>query len=152
MTERHVVQEQMLDEGLGESNACIENTMSHSIGELYNFCCLCCSPCGCGSFKEVYAGNEGLVLRFGVLNRKVPPGRHRINCLTEEVKEVFLRTAQFDLPPMSVITKDTLTCVVDAICRYTVLDSEKAALVVTVFFFLGLNCIWAKSRKKFVKI
>ena len=85
---------------------------------------------------EVTAGNEGLVLKFGVYERKVQPGRHRINCMTEQIVDVYVRTEQFDLPPMIVITKDTLTCTVDAICYFQVADAVKAKLEVQLEVFL----------------
>merc|ERR1719482_1451557 len=122
--------DEMLRAELGENDAKIENAVGTCVGETFNICCLLCAPCGCGSFKEVTAGNEGLILRFGVYERKVQPGRHRINCMTESILDVYVRTEQFDLPPMTVITKDTLTCTVDAICYFQVVDAVKASLEV----------------------
>jgi regulator of protease activity HflC (stomatin/prohibitin superfamily) len=123
-------QQAMLVAELGENKASIENAVGTCVGEAFNICCLPLAPCGFGSFKEVTAGNEGLVLRFGVYERKVQPGRHRINCMTEHIVDVYVRTEQFDLPPMVVITKDTLTCTVDAICYFQVVDAVKASLEV----------------------
>jgi regulator of protease activity HflC (stomatin/prohibitin superfamily) len=123
-------QQAMLEAELGENKAVVENKVGTLVGEIFNCCCLPLAPCGFGSFKEVTAGNEGLVLRFGVFERKVQPGRHRINCMTETILDVYVRTEQFDLPPMVVITKDTLTCTVDAICYFQVVDAVKASLEV----------------------
>jgi regulator of protease activity HflC (stomatin/prohibitin superfamily) len=123
-------QQAILQAELGENKASIENTVGTCVGETFNLLCLPFAPCGCGSFKEVTAGYEGLILRFGVFQRKVQPGRHRINCMTENIMDVYVRTEQFDLPPMVVITKDTLTCTVDAICYFQVVDAVKASLEV----------------------
>merc|ERR1719506_2982472 len=116
---------------LGYNDASVENKVAACVGETYNCCCIPFAPCGKGSFKEVTAGHEGLVLHFGVFERKVPPGRHKINCMTESILDVFVRTEQFNIPMMEVITKDTLTCEVDAICYYQVVDSVKASFEVS---------------------
>jgi len=123
-------QQEMLKAGLEYNDASREIKVAACVGEAYNCCCLPCAPCGMGSFKEVTAGHEGLVLHFGVFERKVPPGRHKINCMTESILDVFVRTEQFNIPMMEVITKDTLTCEVDAICYYQVVDSVKASFEV----------------------
>lgn len=70
--------------------------------------CVVCSICGCGPVKTINQGEIGLVVRFGKIHKKLPPGLHTINNCTDQVIVVDMRLNQIKASQIFT-TKDNLT-------------------------------------------
>ena len=53
-------------------------------------CCIC-APCGCGPVKTISQGEIGLLIRFGRVFKKLPPGLHTVNSCTDKLVIVDMR-------------------------------------------------------------
>jgi len=81
--------------------------------------------------RSVRNYERAIIFRLGKLTgRSVGPGIFLINPLTDEIFVVDLRIQTFELPPQSMMTKDTVTVHVDAICFMKVMDAIKCKLEV----------------------
>lgn len=127
-----------MDESGG--GASLQNKQSSMMGDCYGACCFCCAACGCAAnLTTISQGYVGVVMEFGKYTRTLPPGRHVFNIMTEKVVPVNLRTVCLDIPAQSLITKDNLTVMIDAVCFYKVFDAPKAAFSVENYSYaLGM--------------
>jgi regulator of protease activity HflC (stomatin/prohibitin superfamily) len=94
----------------------------------------CCIAGASGkNLVDVQAGHVGVVLRFGRYHKLLPPGRHRINVMSDVVTEVATRVAVCDVPPQAVLTSDNLAITADAALYYSVSDAAQATFAVDDF-------------------
>jgi erythrocyte band 7 integral membrane protein len=70
--------------------------------------CVVCAACGCGPVKIINQGEIGLLIRFGRVLRKLPPGLHSINGCTDKVIVADMRLNTTKNTQTST-TKDNLT-------------------------------------------
>jgi hypothetical protein len=61
--------------------------------------CVPCAPCDCGPVRKISTGHIGLIIEFGRLIKKLPPGLHTLNNCTEKLLIVDIRTKILDIPP-----------------------------------------------------
>jgi regulator of protease activity HflC (stomatin/prohibitin superfamily) len=123
-----------------------ENTQSESyrscldcFGSIPKCCCICCAPCGCGPVKTIDEGHEGLIMTLGRYTRKVGPGIHALNPLTETIRIVDMRAQMCNIPAQNLLTKDNVTLTVDAFCQFKITIPELAAFKVKdVIQMIGL--------------
>lgn len=83
----------------------------------------------CKTFKEY---ERATIFRLGRLKAKKAsgPGIFFVNCFTDTYCKVDLRTVVFDIPPQEVLTKDSVTIRVDAVCYYKVVDATQSVVAV----------------------
>ena len=83
-------------------------------------------------YKFTKEYERAAIFRLGRLkNRKASgPGIFFVNCFTDTYCQVDLRTVVFDIPPQEVLTKDSVTIRVDAVCYYKVTDATKSVVSV----------------------
>lgn len=98
-------------------------------------CCLCVI-CGCGPIKEVQQGYVGLLIEFGKLKKKLGPGLHTINPMTEQILLVDLRAQVINIAKQSLLTKDNVTVQVDAYVNYRISIPEFAIFKVANYIDL----------------
>ena len=70
-------------------------------------CCICAS-CGCGPTRIISQGEIGILVRFGRVFDKLPPGLHTINSCTDKMITVDMRLSTIQ-SVQAFTTKDNLT-------------------------------------------
>lgn len=82
---------------------------------------------GVSSVKIVQQGNEALVERLGVYDRKLVPGPRFVIPVIERVAfRETIREKVLDIPPQPCITRDNVSITVDAVVYWRIVDMEKA--------------------------
>jgi len=99
----------------------------HGFGEMVK--CLCCpfSPFSeCGPIKVIEQGSVGVITRFGIFERAVPPGMYVYNVMTQRIQKVQMRMQTIEVPRQAAMTQDNLVVQVDAVTFVTVVDASRA--------------------------
>jgi regulator of protease activity HflC (stomatin/prohibitin superfamily) len=79
------------------------------------------------SAKVIQQGNEALVERLGVYDRKLEPGLKFVIPIWERVAfQETIREKVLDIPPQPCITRDNVSITVDAVIYWRIVDMEKA--------------------------
>ncbi len=82
---------------------------------------------GVSSVKIIQQGNEALVERLGVYDRKLEPGPKFVIPIIERVAfQETIREKVLDIPPQPCITRDNVSITVDAVVYWRIVDMEKA--------------------------
>ncbi len=82
---------------------------------------------GVSSVKVIEQGNESLVERLGVYDRKLEPGlRFVIPVIDRVAYRETIREKVLDIPPQPCITRDNVSITVDAVVYWRIVDMEKA--------------------------
>jgi regulator of protease activity HflC (stomatin/prohibitin superfamily) len=82
---------------------------------------------GVSSVKIIQQGNEALVERLGVYDRKLVPGPKFVIPIIERVAfQETIREKVLDIPPQPCITRDNVSITVDAVVYWRIVDMEKA--------------------------
>ena len=92
--------------------------------------------------KIVPEGYHALVVRFGKYNRTVTPGINFIIPFAEKLQKVDIREQVMDIPTQEAITLDNVSCMVDGIVRFQVVNPSVAIFKVQHY----INQISAKSQ------
>ncbi|NJP09001.1 MAG: paraslipin [Leptolyngbyaceae cyanobacterium RU_5_1] len=79
-----------------------------------------------GSVKIINQGFEGIVERLGRYQRTLKPGLNFVVPLLDAVLVETTREQLLEIEPQSVITRDSLTIMVDAVLFWKILDVQKA--------------------------
>jgi erythrocyte band 7 integral membrane protein len=68
------------------------------------------------------------IFRLGRLKqaKAVGPGMFWVNMFTDSYIKVDLRTVSFDIPAQEILTKDSVTIRVDAVCYYRTTNATKS--------------------------
>ena len=75
------------------------------------------------SLKIVKEYERAVIMRLGRINRYPKgPGLFFILPCTDKVQIVDLRTVAFEVPPQEILTKDSVTAAVDAVCYFRTID------------------------------
>jgi hypothetical protein len=80
-----------------------------SCGTCPQKCCVVCAACNCGPVSKISTGQVGLLMEFGKLIKKLPPGLHTINSCSQKLLVADIRTKILDIPPQNLLTKDNVT-------------------------------------------
>jgi len=92
--------------------------------------------------KVVPEGYHGLVVRFGKYNRTIKPGLNLLIPFIESIQRVDIREQVMDIPTQEAITIDNVSCMVDGIVRFKVVNPSIAIFKVQNY----VNQISAKSQ------
>lgn len=79
-------------------------------------------------FKTVQEYERAVIFRLGRLKKGKPsgPGLFFIIPCIDSIQKVDLRTVSMDVPPQEILTKDSVTVAVDAVCYYRVANPMAA--------------------------
>ncbi|NJP10900.1 MAG: paraslipin [Leptolyngbyaceae cyanobacterium RU_5_1] len=82
---------------------------------------------GVSSVKIIQQGNEALVERLGVYDRKLTPGPRFVLPVVDRIAfRETIREKVLDIPPQPCITRDNVSITVDAVVYWRIVDMEKA--------------------------
>eukprot|EP00429_Kryptoperidinium_foliaceum_P063005 CAMPEP_0176064898 /NCGR_PEP_ID=MMETSP0120_2-20121206/32373_1 /TAXON_ID=160619 /ORGANISM="Kryptoperidinium foliaceum, Strain CCMP 1326" /LENGTH=339 /DNA_ID=CAMNT_0017398479 /DNA_START=53 /DNA_END=1072 /DNA_ORIENTATION=- len=101
-------------------------TILQAWGELVKVLCCPLLCCEIGPIAVVEQGWVGVLTRFGVYERQLPPGLYVYNCMTQKVKQVCMKMQTIEVPRQAAMTKDNLSVQVDAVSFITVVDPSRA--------------------------
>jgi len=76
--------------------------------------------------KIIPEGFQGLVVFLGKYNRTIHPGLNLIFFPFEQVQRVDIREQVMDIPTQEAITQDNVSCMVDGIARFKVVNPSTA--------------------------
>ncbi|GMM37057.1 hypothetical protein DASC09_043820 [Saccharomycopsis crataegensis] len=92
------------------------------------FGCLGTIPCSCctNPYKNVDAGEVGLVTRFGALARTVEPGSTYVNTWVEKISKVSIRAQTIQIPSQDCLTKDNVGVEISSVLYFSIVDPQLA--------------------------
>jgi len=88
--------------------------------------CGLCADSPYGLYKTVNKGFRGIILRFGRVKEVVSEGLHMVNPISEDLRQVDIRTCVAQLHQQTVLTMDNLSINIDGVVYYTIFDLDKA--------------------------
>eukprot|EP00401_Gymnodinium_catenatum_P078185 CAMPEP_0117553688 /NCGR_PEP_ID=MMETSP0784-20121206/50356_1 /TAXON_ID=39447 /ORGANISM="" /LENGTH=318 /DNA_ID=CAMNT_0005350807 /DNA_START=15 /DNA_END=971 /DNA_ORIENTATION=- len=103
----------------------------HVVGEVMK--CICCPLlpcCAIGPVCTVDQGSVGVMTRFGIFERVLPPGLYCYNVMSQNIMTVCMKMQTMEVPMQAAMTKDNLSVKVDAVTFVTVVDPGKAVFQV----------------------
>jgi regulator of protease activity HflC (stomatin/prohibitin superfamily) len=105
------------------------------------------------SAKVIQQGNEALIERLGVYDRKLNPGlQFVIPILDRVVYEATVREQVLDIPPQACITRDNVSITVDAVVYWRIVDSERAYYKVQNLQMAMVNLVQTQIRAEMGKM
>lgn len=119
------------DDDLPSWGSCLD-----TLGKCFGTWCMlpfplgCCGAC-CNPYQVVNAGEQGVVVRFGRVNRVLAAGMHYINMCSEKLYPVDMRLHVHDLTSQEVITKDGVSVKIDGDVFYRRTDAVRATFYTT---------------------
>lgn len=102
------------------SDAGICHTLLYLLSMLMVICTFPFSLFVC--LKIVAEYERAVIFRLGRLVGAKGPGLFFVLPCMDELQRVDLRTVSFDIPPQEILTKDSVTCAVDAVVYYRVFN------------------------------
>lgn len=91
------------------------------------------------SLKQINEYERGVVYTMGRMDKVLGPGWHFIWPIFQGFRKVDIRTKAVDVPKQETITRDNVSCKMNAVIYYKVDDAEKAINQVE-------NVFWAVSQ------
>ena len=85
------------------------------------------------AIKIIPEYERAVLFRLGRLMNARGPGLIFIIPVIDRIIRVSLRVIVFDIPPQEVITRDNVTCKINAVLFYRVVEAEKAVVNVENF-------------------
>ncbi|EKQ68784.1 membrane protease subunit, stomatin/prohibitin [Leptolyngbyaceae cyanobacterium JSC-12] len=108
---------------------------------------------GVSSVKIIQQGNEALVERLGVYDRKLTPGPRFVIPVVERVAyQETIREKVLDIPPQPCITRDNVSITVDAVVYWRIVDMEKAYYKVQSLQNAMVNLVLTQIRAEMGKL
>ncbi|MGA7932882.1 MAG: stomatin-like protein [Kovacikia sp.] len=105
------------------------------------------------SAKVIQQGNEALVERLGVYDRKLDPGLKFVIPIWERVAfQETIREKVLDIPPQPSITRDNVSISVDAVIYWRIVDMEKAYYKVQNLQNAMVNLVLTQIRAEMGKL
>ena len=83
-----------------------------------------------GSIRQINQYERGVKLRFGKFIKIVDPGWRLVFPVIETLKKVDIRIKAADVPYQDTITKDNISCKINAVIYYRIADAGRAYLEV----------------------
>ena len=88
-------------------------------------CCIC-PDSKSGILRQIKQGSIGMLISFGKLVKKLPPGLYAFNPCTQRIIVVEMRAQMLDIGMQNLLTKDNATVMVDGYVHFAVIEPEKA--------------------------
>lgn len=87
--------------------------------------CIVFPPMWFAVWRVVHHYERSVIFRLGRLKSRnaAGPGLFAILPCTDKMETVDLRTRTFDVPPQELLTKDSVTCSIDAVVYYYIFDA-----------------------------
>lgn len=105
------------------------------------------------SAKVIQQGNEALVERLGVYDRKLEPGLKFVVPFMERVAyQGTIRERVLDIPPQPSITRDNVSITVDAVVYWRIVDMAKAYYKVQDLQSAMVNLVLTQIRAEMGKL
>ncbi len=105
------------------------------------------------SLKIIQQGNEALVERLGVYDRKLSPGPKFVVPVLERIAfQETIREKVLDIPPQPSITRDNVSITVDAVVYWRIVDMEKAYYKVQNLERAMVNIVLTQIRAEMGKM
>jgi regulator of protease activity HflC (stomatin/prohibitin superfamily) len=105
------------------------------------------------SVKVIQQGNEALVERLGVYDRKLEPGLKFVVPVLERVAyQGTIRERVLDIPPQPSITRDNVSITVDAVVYWRIMDMEKAYYKIQDLQSAMVNLVLTQIRAEMGKL
>lgn len=105
------------------------------------------------SVKIIQQGNEALVERLGVYDRKLTPGPKFVLPVFERIAyQETIREKVLDIPPQPSITRDNVSITVDAVVYWRIVDMEKAYYKVQNLQAAMVNLVLTQIRSEMGKL
>ncbi len=105
------------------------------------------------SAKVIQQGNEALVERLGVYDRKLEPGLKFVVPVLERIAfQETIREKVLDIPPQPCITRDNVSITVDAVVYWRIVDMEKAYYKVQNLQTAMVNLVLTQIRAEMGKL
>ena len=87
-----------------------------------------------GSIRQVNQYQRGVKFTFGRFSKLVNPGWRIVLPVIQSMTKVDIRTKAVDVPDQEAITRDNVSCRINAVIYYRVVDAGKAVLEVENFW------------------
>jgi len=116
---------------VAERNECYEGLVrcwGNCTGTFKTWACTCCEDCS--AYKTVPESHVGVVKEFGKFTKVLPAGLHYLNPVVETMTLVDSREKILDLSKQSIMTKDNVNVVIDAVLYYKIKDPYRALFCV----------------------
>ena len=105
------------------------------------------------SVKVIQQGNEALVERLGVYDRKLEPGLTFVIPVMERIAfQETIREKVLDIPPQPSITRDNVSITVDAVVYWRIVDMERAYYKVQNLQTAMVNLVLTQVRAEMGKL
>lgn len=105
------------------------------------------------STKVIQQGDEALVERLGVYDRKLQPGLRFVIPVLDRVSfRETIREKVLDIPPQPCITRDNVSITVDAVVYWRIVDMEKAYYKVQDLQMAMVNLVLTQIRSEMGKL
>lgn len=101
------------------------------------------------SVKIIQQGNEALVERLGVYDRKLSPGPNFVVPVLDRIAfQETIREKVLDIPPQPCITRDNVSITVDAVVYWRIVDMAKAFYKVQNLQAAMVNLVLTQIRSE----
>lgn len=87
------------------------------------------------SIRQVNQYQRGVKFMLGRFHKLVEPGWRLVIPVFQSMTKVDIRTKAVDVPDQEAITRDNVSCRINAVIYYRVIDASKAVLEVENFWF-----------------
>ncbi|HYC20299.1 MAG TPA: slipin family protein [Candidatus Bathyarchaeia archaeon] len=81
--------------------------------------------------RVIYQYERGVKFTFGSFRAVYPPGLRYVFPAFQSIKKVDLRVNTLDIPRQEVITKDNVSCKINAVIFYKVVQADKAVIEIS---------------------
>ena len=85
--------------------------------------------------RVIYQYERGVKFTFGSFKTVYPPGLRYIFPAFQSLKKVDLRVNTLDIPQQEVITKDNVSCKINAVIFYKVVQADKAVIEISNYAY-----------------
>ncbi|MGZ4864397.1 MAG: slipin family protein [Halobacteriota archaeon] len=82
-------------------------------------------------FRIIYQYERGVKFNLGSFRKVYPPGLAYAFPAFQSIKKVDLRVNTLDIPRQEVITKDNVSCAINAVIFYRVVQADKAVIEIS---------------------
>ena len=100
-------------------------------------------------FRIIYQYERGVKFSLGSFKRIYPPGLAYAFPAFQSIKKVDLRVNTLDIPRQEVITKDNVSCAINAVIFYRVVQADKAVIEISNYNY-AINQLAQSSLRNVV--